>query len=74
MYAMAAQLAMTNNTVLWYGILGLTDQYVHQRITPARYLADFEHFKQEVADTNETLDDYSQVYLFVGFQLQLLVI
>ncbi len=64
MYAMASQLNMTNNHLLWLGIVGLTDQFLHKKITEQRYYADYEHFKSQVLEHN--MDDEAGVW-FPGF-------
>jgi cell division control protein 45 len=51
-YALAAQLNKTNNDLLWYALVGLTDQYIHQRISATRYRADAANFKVEVMNRN----------------------
>jgi len=57
MYALATQLNSTNNRSLWLAILGLTDQFIHDRIDLARYNADYKHFKAEVLNFNMTTEE-----------------
>eukprot|EP01104_Vermistella_antarctica_P015480 TRINITY_DN5101_c0_g1_i1.p1 TRINITY_DN5101_c0_g1~~TRINITY_DN5101_c0_g1_i1.p1 ORF type:complete len:672 (+),score=152.14 TRINITY_DN5101_c0_g1_i1:62-2077(+) len=55
---LASSLNKTNNDILWLGILGLTDQLVHGRITDADYEALAEEFGREVIRLN--VDDNSE--------------
>lgn len=48
LYALALQIGMNRKDLLWYAILGLTDQYVHQRIGGARYRGDLRFFVEKV--------------------------
>ena len=48
LYALALQVGLNRKDLLWYSILGLTDQYVHQRIGGARYRGDFRFFLEKV--------------------------
>lgn len=48
LYAMALNLGISKPDHLWYGILGLTDQFVHQKIGRERYEGDLVYFAEQV--------------------------
>lgn len=48
LYALALQVGINRKDLLWYSILGLTDQYVHQRIGGSRYRGDLRFFLEKV--------------------------
>eukprot|EP01126_Amoeba_proteus_P040439 TRINITY_DN4313_c0_g1_i12.p1 TRINITY_DN4313_c0_g1~~TRINITY_DN4313_c0_g1_i12.p1 ORF type:complete len:356 (-),score=54.15 TRINITY_DN4313_c0_g1_i12:1061-2128(-) len=52
MYVLATNLQLNDNQMLWWGILGLTDQFVHQKIGIDRYQTDYNHFQDEVLSFN----------------------
>lgn len=56
-YALATQLNAANNSLLWHAVLGLTDQYTHERIDQARYQADYKHIRTAVLDYNPSNDE-----------------
>jgi hypothetical protein len=60
-YALAAQLNKINNDLLWYALVGLTDQYVHQRISTSRYQMDAANFKIEVMNRNVQNDEHAEI-------------
>lgn len=82
MYALSTQTGHANNSLLWYGIVGLTDQYVHQRIDYERYSGDVQFFKSEVLSRNVQDDEnvemtqifdqqriiYSKEYIFMLYR------
>ncbi|XP_049852239.1 cell division control protein 45 homolog [Schistocerca gregaria] len=51
-YALSSQLGLARNELLWYSILGLTDQFIHYRIDLTRYREDFRFFREEVLNKN----------------------
>jgi cell division control protein 45 len=61
MYALASKLERETNELLWYAIVGLTDQFIHQRIDRMRYLGDMQHFREEVLRTNIQDDETAPV-------------
>lgn len=58
-YALASQLNKANNELLWYALVGLTDQFLHQKIDEERYVNDVVHFKTEVLNRNIQDDEAS---------------
>ena len=54
MYLLAFQLAKSSNDLLWYAILGLTDQYIHNRIDQKVYFTEVDKYQREVKDLNST--------------------
>ncbi|KND03063.1 DNA replication initiation factor CDC45 [Spizellomyces punctatus DAOM BR117] len=51
-YTMASQLGRASNDFVWLSIIGLSDQYLHDRIDQRRYLSQVETYKDEVARFN----------------------
>jgi cell division control protein 45 len=47
-YALALQIGINRKDLLWYSIIGLTDQYIHQRISQGRYKGDLRFFAEKV--------------------------
>lgn len=82
LYALSTQTGHANNTLLWYAIIGLTDQFVHQRIDYSRYNGDVQFFKAEVLSRNVQDDEdvefsmlfdqqriiYSKEYIFMLYR------
>ncbi len=67
MYALAAQISLSTDGMLWWAIVGLTDQFLQQKIGYARYEQDYDHFKQEVmerANEREDQNNNTPVSLF----------
>jgi cell division control protein 45 len=58
-YALASQLNKANNELLWYALVGLSDQFLHQKIDEERYMSDVVHFKTEVLNRNMQDDEAS---------------
>jgi cell division control protein 45 len=52
LYALSTKINKDSNEYLWNGILGITDQLIHQRIDRRRYLINLTHFRNEVARLN----------------------
>lgn len=52
LYALSTKINKDTNEYLWNGILGITDQLIHQRIDRRRYLLNLSHFRNEVARLN----------------------
>lgn len=50
MYDMASQVNKHDNDMLWYALVGLTDQLVHERIMWERYVQYYHNFKDEVQE------------------------
>jgi cell division control protein 45 len=65
LYAMALQVGINRKDLLWYSILGLTDQYVHQRIGAPRYRGDLRFFAEKVRNfetstsSSSSTDDFN---------------
>lgn len=75
LYALALQIGVNRKDFLWYSILGLTDQYVHQRIGGARYKGDYRFFLEKVRNfeasssaTASSSDDYNSHNIAVSQQ------
>ncbi|TPX64767.1 hypothetical protein SpCBS45565_g05664 [Spizellomyces sp. 'palustris'] len=51
-YTMASQLGRASNDFVWLSIIGLSDQYLHDRIDQRRYLSQVDTYKDEVARFN----------------------
>ncbi|KAI8589741.1 CDC45 family [Geranomyces variabilis] len=47
-YTVASQLGRASNDFLWLSLIGLSDQYLHDRVDHRRYLSLVETFKDEV--------------------------
>ncbi|KAJ3158100.1 hypothetical protein HDU86_003052 [Geranomyces michiganensis] len=47
-YTVASQLGRASNDFLWLSLIGLSDQYLHDRVDHRRYLSQVETFKDEV--------------------------
>ncbi|XP_065891075.1 cell division control protein 45 homolog isoform X1 [Dysidea avara] len=56
-YDLAWKMSKDNNDILWWAILGLTDQYVHHKIDQERYINDIGELQQQVLRHNRTGDD-----------------
>eukprot|EP00002_Diphylleia_rotans_P004337 TRINITY_DN13166_c0_g1_i1.p1 TRINITY_DN13166_c0_g1~~TRINITY_DN13166_c0_g1_i1.p1 ORF type:complete len:738 (+),score=192.94 TRINITY_DN13166_c0_g1_i1:43-2256(+) len=52
MYHLADQLSKKNNQLLWLGIVGLSDLYIHGRISREQYVAEASIFQARVNDLN----------------------
>ncbi|KAI8378160.1 DNA replication pre-initiation complex subunit Cdc45 [Choanephora cucurbitarum] len=52
MYELAHQLGKSSNELLWFGIVGVTAQYIFERIDTARYTEKLELFKDDRARLN----------------------
>ncbi|KAI9106301.1 CDC45 family [Phlyctochytrium arcticum] len=52
LYTMATQLGRASNDFLWLSIIGLSDQYLHERIDHRHYLRQVIIYKDEVARFN----------------------
>eukprot|EP01125_Pyxidicula_operculata_P022703 TRINITY_DN9512_c0_g1_i1.p1 TRINITY_DN9512_c0_g1~~TRINITY_DN9512_c0_g1_i1.p1 ORF type:complete len:574 (-),score=108.91 TRINITY_DN9512_c0_g1_i1:1774-3495(-) len=50
LYYFARELNVRTDEMLWFGILGLTDQFIHQRISLETYLNNHQDVKKEVLD------------------------
>lgn len=48
LYTMASQLGRCNNDMVWWAVIGLTDQFLHDRIQLLKYHDLVDNFKQEV--------------------------
>ncbi|KAI9229881.1 MAG: CDC45-like protein-domain-containing protein [Piptocephalis tieghemiana] len=48
MYGIASSLRRSNRTILWWGIVGMTDQYIHDRCPNERYALEYQSFHAEV--------------------------
>lgn len=57
MYNLVEQLGRTNNELLWWGILGLTDQFVHERVNFSAYLESATAMQSDVARLNGSADE-----------------
>lgn len=76
LYALALQVGINRKDLLWYSILGLTDQYVHQRIGGKRYRGDLRFFLEKVrnfeSSTSTSMasatDDYNSHNIVVAPQ------
>lgn len=65
MYALATQIGSANNDLLWYAIVGLTEQFLLQKIDKQRYQGDLQFFKAEVFSRNAQDDEtYSNHSIF----------
>ncbi|XP_065891076.1 cell division control protein 45 homolog isoform X2 [Dysidea avara] len=53
-YDLAWKMSKDNNDILWWAILGLTDQYVHHKIDQERYINDIGELQQQVLRHNRT--------------------
>lgn len=53
-YALALQIGINRKDLLWYSILGLTDQYIHQRISQGRYRGDLKFFLEKARNFETT--------------------
>jgi hypothetical protein len=57
MYKLSHALSLDNNTLLWYAILGVTDLFVHQKISKYTYEDMAEtHLQSEVRRLNPESD------------------
>ncbi|KAF7730409.1 hypothetical protein EC973_002215 [Apophysomyces ossiformis] len=56
-YMLATDLAQTNNSLLWWAIVGVTAQYVFELIDTDKYLDHVSTFSDEVARLNVSEDD-----------------
>ncbi|CEO97713.1 Cell division control protein 45 [Plasmodiophora brassicae] len=56
-YDLSQQLAKDDNDLLWSGIVGLTDQWVHRRISKWMYQNEVDMFIKEVFNKNKVPDD-----------------
>ncbi|KCV71900.1 hypothetical protein H696_01309 [Fonticula alba] len=52
LYTMAVQLGRDSNKLLWWAIVGMTDQYINNRLTLAHYRAQVDFFKNETVRHN----------------------
>ncbi|CAM9275606.1 unnamed protein product [Discosporangium mesarthrocarpum] len=52
LFSMAAQVNKDNNDLLWLAIVGLTDQYIHQRVDQETYLILVDQLQQHVVAKN----------------------
>ncbi|KAJ3300294.1 hypothetical protein HDU76_006125, partial [Blyttiomyces sp. JEL0837] len=48
-YTLCSQVGRASSDLLWLGIIGLTDQYIHDRIAHRKYKEDVEAFQKEAA-------------------------
>jgi hypothetical protein len=67
MYALAAQISLNTDTMLWWAIVGLTDQFLQLKVGYARYEQDYDHFKQEVLEKATDQNNYTPVLFFFLF-------
>jgi cell division control protein 45 len=52
LYTLASQLGRSTNDMLWWAILGLTEQYIGNKINYIKYVTVVEEFQHEVAKFN----------------------
>ncbi|KAH9265750.1 hypothetical protein BASA84_001452 [Batrachochytrium salamandrivorans] len=48
MYTITSQLGRSNSNHLWYGIIGLTDYYIHNKVSLVKYVELIKSFQEEV--------------------------
>ncbi|XJO78859.1 hypothetical protein BDV3_003236 [Batrachochytrium dendrobatidis] len=48
MFALASQLGRSNSDYLWYGIVGLTDQYIQNKVSLVKYIDLVKSYQEEV--------------------------
>lgn len=52
-YDLASHLGKNNSDMLWFAVLGLTDQYIHKRIEEKHYAREVRYFKDQEASIEE---------------------
>eukprot|EP01137_Pigoraptor_chileana_P006290 Opistho-2@50463 len=57
MYTLVRELSKETNDLLWHAVVGLTDQYIHERIDRQRYGVDVNDMKDEVLRKNVADDE-----------------
>ncbi|EGF76756.1 hypothetical protein BATDEDRAFT_18021 [Batrachochytrium dendrobatidis JAM81] len=87
MFALASQLGRSNSDYLWYGIVGLTDQYIQNKVSLVKYIDLVKSYQEEVnlttiregraansmttVPSGRSADDYS-IHYHEDFRLMLL--
>ncbi len=59
-YELACHLGKNNSDMLWFAIVGLTDQYIHRRIDEKYYEREVRYFKDQEASIEEEGSSQSQ--------------
>ncbi|RKP13698.1 CDC45-like protein-domain-containing protein [Piptocephalis cylindrospora] len=54
MYGIASALRRSNRSLLWWGIVGMTDQYIHDRCPNERYALEYHLAMEETTTTNSS--------------------